>query len=218
MNNEYIPIVTNREKQENYQLYTDRIAYYAKKGLDFIKSRKGIIEKAGNLHGSILEVGCGNGYTTLPLTRAGYNFTSIDMDIEALKKTALSLAHEEFLKNVKFYVMDALNMGFKDKIFNNVICVNLLHHIENKNSVLTEINRILCDKGKVIIADFNIKGMEIVDGVHKEEGRVHENFGISEEETCAFFDKSGYQIKKYDEICHWILVASKSSGGKNVFA
>ena len=58
-----------------------------------------------------------------------------------------------------------------------MIAVNLFHHINNPDRILTEINRVLKNGGKLIVSDFNKKGRKIVNSLHKGEGRNHEDFG-----------------------------------------
>jgi hypothetical protein len=77
------------------------------------------------------------------------------------------------------------------------------------NKMLSEIDRALCADGKVILADFNKKGMEIVNAVHKKEGRVHENSNITKDNIYIYFRGLGYEIKDYEDECHWLLIGRK---------
>ena len=141
----------------------------------------------------------GTGYTTLVLAKAGYTFVSIDKDREALKTAALNLAYEKLLSHVKFYVMNGKSLAFESGSFKNIIVVNLFHHIDERDKVLSEINRVLCADGKVVMADFNRKGMDIVGTVHKEEGRVHEDCGTEMDYIHSYFRSLGYDIKNFDD-------------------
>ena len=204
---QYFPKVNEKEIEENHRHFSERISLYKERGLDFIKNREFILAKAGVLDGNILEIGAGSGYTTLALAKAGYKFISIDIDKEALKTTALNLAYEKVLSNVEFYVMDGMSLDFKNSTIKNVVIVNLFHHIKSGiNKILSEIDRVLCADGKLVLADFNDKGMKIVEGVHKQEGRVHENAGVSEDYVHSYFHSLGYEIKRYQDMCHWIII------------
>ncbi len=205
----YIPEITEEKKEENYSRFRERIALYKKHGLDFVKSREFILQKAGTLFGSILEIGSGTGYTTVFLAEAGYKFITVDKDPESLKITALNLAYKNLISNVVFYVMNAEALVFKNESFNNIICVNLFHHIKKIDKILSEMDRVLCKGGKIILADFNKRGMEIIDKVYKAEGRVHENFGISRDYVYSYFDDLKYKVEKYEETCHWVLISKK---------
>jgi len=206
---QYIPRLTRKQIEENHKHFSERALVYKKKGLNYIKTREFILREARPLQGNILEIGSGTGYTTLALAKAGYKFISVDKDKDALKTAALNLAYKKMLSNVKFYIMDAKSLSFKDGSFENVVCVNLFHHINKINKMLLEINRILSANGKTILADFNKKGMEIVNTVHKQEGRLHENSGITRDIVYFYFRKLGYEIKSFEDKCHWLLIAKK---------
>ena len=90
-----------------------------------------------------------------------------------------------------------------------MVCVNLLHHINGVNKMFLEIDRVLCANGKAVLADFNKKGMEIVNTMHKQEGRVHESSGVTRDSIYSYFHGLGYEIKDYEDKCHWLLVAKK---------
>jgi len=205
----FIPDISTKEIKTNHINLMKRISLYKKRGLDFVRSRKFILEKANPLHGSILEIGTGNGYTTIALAKANYKFISVDKDKEALKITALNLAYEKVLHNVIFYVMDGKFLTFNDQSFSNIAAVNLFHHINDVNKMFSEINRVLRPGGKAVLADFNKRGMKIVNRVHEEEGHIHEDSGVNKDCVYSYFHGLGYDIKEYHEKCHWLLVAQK---------
>jgi len=207
---EYIPKLTNEEIEEVHKHFEERLAIYRNKGLDFEKYRKFILDKVSPLDGNILELGTGTGYTTLLLAKEGYKFISVDTDEEALKTTAARLTYDEALANVKFYIMDATLLEFADASFNNVIAVNLLHHVTKIEKLLSEADRVLCTKGKMVISDFNEKGREIIDAVHKEEGRSHDHPILDEGQIRSFFEKKGYKIEEFENAGHWILIGKKA--------
>ena len=206
---EFIPDISTKEIKTNHINLTKRISLYKKRGLDFAGSRKFILEKAKPLHGSILEIGTGSGYTTIALAKADYKFISVDKDKEALKITALNLAYEKVLDNVIFYIMDGKFLTFNDRSFSNIAAVNLFHHIDDASKMFSEINRILCPGGKAVLADFNKRGMKIVNRMHEEEGHIHKDSGVNKDYVYSYFHGLGYGIKEYREKCHWLLIARK---------
>ena len=208
---EYIPKLTDKEIEENHKIFSERASLYKKKGLDFAEERKFILERVFPLEGNILEVGTGTGHTTLALAKAGYEFISIDKDIEALKTAALNLAYEKVLSRVRFYVMDGKSLTFADSSFKNIVVVNLFHHVSVVDKMLSEINRVLCNGGKAVLADFSRKGMEIIAAVHREEGRTHEHSGVTKDYVHSYFRNLGYKIQGYDGAYEWVLIAEKKA-------
>ena len=205
----YTPKLTKKEIEENHRHFAERMRLYKRLGLDFTNSRKFILKRTQPLRGKILEIGSGNGYTTLSLAKAGYKFTSIDNDKESLKRTALNLAYEKLLPSVEFYVMDGRKLSFNNGSFNNIILVNLFHHIDKVDNILSEIDRVLRIGGKIIMADFNKLGMKIIGSVHKKEGRTHEDSGVTKDYVHSYYKDLGYEIKDYNDKHHWVLIAEK---------
>ena len=205
----YTPRFMKKEIDENHRHFSERVRLYKSLGLDFTNNRKFIMEKSKPLRGNILEIGSGNGYTTLALAKAGYKFISIDNDTEALKRAALNLEYEKLLSNVEFYVMDGKSLSFDSGNFHNVIIVNLFHHIDKVNNILSETDRVLHVDGKAVMADFNKEGMEIINSVHKKEGRTHEDSGVTKDYVYSYYKDLGYEIKDYKDKYHWVLVAEK---------
>lgn len=206
---EYIPELTGKEVEEVHGHFEERLIIYRNRGLDFNKYRKFILDKVSPLESDILELGTGTGYTTLSLAKEGYEFISIDTDEEALKTTAARLAYDKVLPNVKFYIMDATRLEFSDDSFKSVIAINLLHHVAEIEKLLSEADRVLCTKGKMVISDFNEEGREIIDAVHKEEGRAHDHPIADQGQIRSFFDEKGYKIEEFESTGHWILIGEK---------
>ena len=205
----YTPVLTSKQIEDNHKLFNERRNLYKEKGLDFLKSREFILEKAGPLQGNILDIGSGKGIMALALAKAGYSFISIDNDEEMLKITALNLAYENLLSRAELYVMDAYSLEFKENSFGNIFIAEALHHMDDISGVFSEVDRVLSPGGKLILADFNRKGMDIVDLVHGHEGRKHESSFIGKDEVERWLDRNGYKVKRYENKCHWILIADK---------
>ncbi len=206
----YIPELTEQEIEENNKHFKERITLYKHKGLDFFKARSFILQKAKPLEGNILEIGTGTGHTTLCLAKAGHRFASVDPDKETLKIAALNVAYEGMLSNVDFYVMDGMSLAFGDNSFNNIIIVCLFHHIDDISRILKETDRVLVPGGKVVISDFDRYGMEIVNTVHEEEGRKHEDSGVTGKDIRDYLDALEYNTKSYDYKGYWIVIGEKA--------
>lgn len=88
----------------------------------------------------ILDLGCGKGY--------------IGKEFQEGNIVVFAEINPELLKDVKGIrvVLDAVNMPFKQGVFDYVICADVLEHIKDDKKVLRNIYRILKPKGKAIIA------------------------------------------------------------------
>ena len=206
---QYLPELSAKEIEENHERFSERVSVYRKKGLDYTETRRLMLEKVKPLSGTILEIGTGTGYTTIALAEAGYEVATIDKDKEILKIAASNLAYLDILSKVKFYIMDGKSLSFEDKSFNNIFTVNLFHHIDGVNKMLAEIDRVLSVNGKILLADFNKRGMRIIESVHRQEGRVHENKNVTQNYVHSYFHDLGYDLKNFDNRYHWIVIGKK---------
>ncbi|MBD3426826.1 MAG: methyltransferase domain-containing protein [Candidatus Omnitrophica bacterium] len=206
---EYKPDLTKEDILKNRILFEERNSFYMDRGLDFQKSRRFILEKAGDPDGNILDIASGKGIMALALARAGYDLTTLDRDEEMLRLTALNLAGEGLLDRVRLFIMDAGRLDFEDASFNCVFMVDALHHMEEIEKVFSEIDRVLEKGGKLVLADFNEKGMDIVERAHHAEGREHENKSLGEEDALRWLAAKGYAVESWQADCHWVVVARK---------
>lgn len=186
---------------------------YLELGMDFMKSRHAILECAGAIQEPVLEAGCGSGYTTLYLARKGYDFKAVDIDRDALQKTAMNLAFEDLFHKVRLYCSDAADMrDFQDEEFRTIVCVDLVHHMDDREGLAAGLDRVLCSGGKIVMADLNPRGRRTVDEMHRREGRQHDQHPIQgREEMLSEFFSRGYSVKEYEEEFHWILVCRKGT-------
>ena len=206
---QYLPELSAKEIEENHKQFSERVRVYRKKGLDYAESRRFMLEEVKPLSGSILEIGTGTGYTTIALAGDGYELATIDKDKEILNIAASNLAYLNLLSKVKFYIMDGKLLSFGDKSFDNIFAVNLFHHIDGVDKMLAEIDRVLSVNGKILLADFNKRGMKIIESVHRQEGRVHENKSVTQNYVHSYFHDLGYDLKNFDNRCHWIIIGKK---------
>lgn len=101
------------------------------------------------IKGSVLEVGCGEGYGSKMLFPKATKYTAIDK-FEALNK--------ENLAGIEFKQMNIPPLtGFADNSFDVVVTFQVIEHIENDELFVKEINRVLKPGGKLIMTTPNIK-------------------------------------------------------------
>jgi ubiquinone/menaquinone biosynthesis C-methylase UbiE len=126
----------NERKPSLQEKEKERTELYRQKALDRLKTRQFILHLAHHLRSNILEIGAGRGYTTLTLAKLRYEVGGVDNDEEMLKITALNLTYYGLLRQVRLFKMDATSLLFEDLSFNNIITVDVFHHLKEPKQIL----------------------------------------------------------------------------------
>lgn len=92
----------------------------------------------------ILDVGCGYGLDTMRFAKAypDMYFIGIDIANKVIDK-ATELSRKAGLKNIKFKVMSAEKLKFKNNNFDTVMCYECIEHVYDLDVVMTEMFRVL---------------------------------------------------------------------------
>lgn len=199
------------EKQvlENHKKYLERVNFYRSFGYDLEKERKIIFNNSLPFSGEILEIGTGKGHFTLVLAKHGYNFISIDISKQEQEIAMLNLRYFGLEKQVIFKIEDAECLSFPSQSFDTIFSVNVFHHLEKPAAVLNEIIRLLRHDGKVVLSDFNEKGMEIINSCHSVEGRRHDYFKHSINEAREYLIIKGFIIIECQSEAQKVLIAQR---------
>ncbi len=107
--------------------------YIARRNLAFA-----ISELSANIHGRLLDVGCG----TKPY-RALFHVESYrGLDIDSPITRGLGIADDLY---------DGKGFPYQDGTFNSVLCNQVLEHVFNPDEFLAEINRVMKSGGKLLL-------------------------------------------------------------------
>ncbi len=101
----------------------------------------------------ILELGIGTGRIALPIIRAGYSYTGIDISprmMERLRATLLTIPNAS--QRVQLIEGDITSMPFTDRSFDIVLSVHVYHLIANRAQAVTEGVRVLARPGVALNA------------------------------------------------------------------
>jgi len=90
---------------------------------------------------AVLDFGCGTGWSSLFLARAGYEVTGVDISADAIA-AAQALAAESGLTRARFLAADY--EGFQaDRVFDTVLFYDALHHAEDEQAAVDAAYRAL---------------------------------------------------------------------------
>jgi ubiquinone/menaquinone biosynthesis C-methylase UbiE len=148
-----------------------------------------------NLKGKVLELGCGDGKTTVALVETGLSVVGLD-----LSRTALSSSKKRINSDRLILVQgDAIELPFKAESFDSVAAVHLIDHLlsTDRSKVVCEIDRVLRPGGIIVGRFFSIddmrfgKGKEIEPNTFLKENGIFNHYFI-ESEVIELF--AGYHL------------------------
>lgn len=93
----------------------------------------------------VLEVGCGGGHTAGFMTSLGFKVTAVDFS-----SVAVGTAEKNYPK-CDFRVGDAMSLDFGDGSFDAVVSIEMIEHLKDPQSHLSEIKRVLTSSGSYFI-------------------------------------------------------------------
>jgi ubiquinone/menaquinone biosynthesis C-methylase UbiE len=202
-------MMLEESREDNVQKFLERKALYLTFGYDIDKERDFVLDQAQPFQGRILEAGTGKGHFTLTLARAGYRVVTFDISPDEQYYANLLIGHAGLGTHVDFMIEDAQSLSFNDRSFDTIFSVNVIHHLSRPYQALDELMRILANEGKLVIADFNSKGFEVIAQIHASEGRLHGSGQITLDKVKEYLDKQGFMIKDIQSIFQRVLVAEK---------
>lgn len=100
---------------------------------------------------SILDAGCGSGYSTELISRTlrPFRLEAFDFAPEQIEAARQRAARENL--NVDFFVGDVLNMDFPPEIFDAVFIFLMIHEVPDQRQALSEIQQVLRPGGVLLI-------------------------------------------------------------------
>jgi len=104
---------------------------------------------------NVLEVGCGPGFITLELARAGYSTTGIDLSSECIK-VAREFAdrdpHKTERGRLEYFSGDFFSLkDIGQEKFDVIVFVGALHHFANQDEVMKRVKQLLKKDGVIIV-------------------------------------------------------------------
>lgn len=100
---------------------------------------------------SVLDLGCNTGYGTKILS--GHAERAVGIDVSA---RAIQLAESEYGdSNIAFQLTDGVRIPFEDNSFNVVTCFQIIEHLVEYDSFMSEVKRVLTPDGIAIFTTPN---------------------------------------------------------------
>ena len=137
----------NKLYKQNSNAWGKNINPLVKHALQYIKS------------GSVgLDLGCGQGKETFYLAQKGFKITAVDSSEVSVKQIKDKIAKSN-IENIKIEQADICNYVIKEREYDFIVCLNLLHFLDKENieKVINEIKKKNTNNGIVVISSFTDK-------------------------------------------------------------
>jgi len=99
--------------------------------------------------GKVLDVGCGIGLLALYLATKGFEMYGVDLNKE--KIDAAKRINQKLDLKVNFKCASILDLPFEGDKFDNVICSEVLEHVEDDQKAIHELSKVLKKEGLLIV-------------------------------------------------------------------
>ena len=172
------------------QAFEARTAQYRALGYDRVAAAR-FVAGAIPLAGPALDVGTGKGLLAVELARLGLDVVSVDVDASDLPLASQLAGEAGVGEKVRFLHRDAARLPFRRGHFGCAAMMDVLHHIDDPRPVLAEMARTVRVGGVVVVADFTPEGFRLVARVHRADGRVHSESGVTVEQARVLLEQEG---------------------------
>jgi ubiquinone/menaquinone biosynthesis C-methylase UbiE len=103
----------------------------------------------------VLDFGCGTGWISEFLSRAGFDVTGVDIDANAEEVFGKRLRADKRItaSRFRFRHADGHRLPFNDGTFGHLVCFDSLHHMADYRKVFAEMFRVLDEHGRAIFVE-----------------------------------------------------------------
>lgn len=116
--------------------------------MQFLKDTIGMVKGK-----TIVDIGCGGGLISTPLSRLGAKVTGIDADAQAISVAKNHALREDL--SIDFIVGAAENLVAQNKKFDVVLALEIIEHVENPSLFVELCARLVKPNGLVIFSTLN---------------------------------------------------------------
>jgi ubiquinone/menaquinone biosynthesis C-methylase UbiE len=148
----------------------------------------------------VADLGCGSGYFTVPISRRVKKVYGIDVQKEMLEFLEKKIKEQKIV-NIKTLISKENTIPLQSESVDLLLSVNTLHEFRDKETMITEIRRVLKPKGQAVIIDFKKENSKFGPPV---------SIRLSKEQTKIIFDKKALTaMKTYDLKYQYLIVFRK---------
>lgn len=149
----------------------------------------------------VLDLGCGAGFLSNELARAGFAVTGVDASVESIEVAR----RYDTAKTVNYVIGDANRLSFENETFDAVCAMDFLEHVEDPLRAIQEASRVLKPGGLFFFHTFNrnwiskFVAIRMVEWLVKNTPKnmhVHHMF-ITPKELSAYCEKSGMTVREF---------------------
>lgn len=123
------------------------LAYLAKSEATYWCVKDYLDKKSGANKQRILEVGCGLGYLTYSLIKAGFNTTGLDISINSVERAKAKYGNYFVCADLESYKVNVK--------YDIIILTEVIEHLPNVYEILNLLNELLAEDGKILITTPN---------------------------------------------------------------
>lgn len=175
------------------RLFDERSQRFAAKGFDRQAAARVAAAVFDPGAGTVLDVGTGRGLLAIAIADRGAAVVTVDPDASDRELAALLAQEAGVVDRIQFVTGDAASLPYPDGHFAAAASMEVLHHLADPAPVLKEMVRTLHPTGKILLADFTREGFDLVAGVHRDEGRVHAESGVTLDAAAAILQQWGFR-------------------------
>jgi len=172
-------------------------------GKSILHSMTNIAKTRLNAH-LVLDVGAGEGRSSLPYARAGFLTVSLDRD----KKDLAKGLNEGKITRGMAVRGDGKMLPFRNEVFDIVSSRWFLHEFENATPYLEEMKRVVKAKGEIICIDFCAPTETVKQFLNT--CILTNEYVLTKEELSSLLQKRGLDIKKEA----WYVVKNNENASK----
>lgn len=201
-------------RQERLREFRERCERYLRSGYDRWAAARFVAGAVDPLGGTALDVGTGKGVLAVELARRGLEVVSVDPD-PAARVIAVDVAEDAGVgKRIDFVTGDGARLPFPTGRFGCAAMLDVLHHLDAPEPILLEMCRVVRPGGRIVVAEFDGAGFEVVARVLRADGAEHGRSAATLDSAAAALEGLGCRlVERVNGHLHDVAVLARGPAG-----